>query len=108
MQYELRTYLIPTGRMEDILARFRTVTMGLFEKYNMECLGCWTIDKPEEEYALVYLMRYESTAVQEAAWEAFRADPEWIATRERTEANGPIVQEVISKDMTPVDFSPMQ
>ena len=39
MQYELRTYLIPTSRMEDNLARFRTVTKGLFEKYNMECLG---------------------------------------------------------------------
>ena len=107
MQYELRTYLIPDGRMNDILARFRDVTMGLFGKYKMECVGFWTIDN-EEDYALVYLMRYESTAVQEAAWEAFRADPEWIATRERTEANGPIVQEVISKDMTPVDFSPMQ
>ena len=107
MQYELRTYLIPDGRMNDILARFRDVTMGLFGKYKMECVGFWTIDN-EEDYALVYLMRYESTAVQEVAWEAFRADPEWIATRERTEANGPIVQEVISKDMTPVDFSPMQ
>ena len=107
MQYELRTYLIPDGRMNDILARFRDVTMGLFGKYKMECVGFWTIDN-EEDYALVYLMRYESAAVQEAAWDAFRADPEWIATRERTEANGPIVQEVISKDMTPVDFSPMQ
>lgn len=107
MQYELRTYLIPDGRMDDILARFRDVTMGLFGKYNMECVGFWTIDN-EEDYALVYLMRYESAAVQEAAWDAFRADPEWIATRERTEANGPIVQEVISKDLTPVDFSPMQ
>lgn len=108
MQYELRTYLIPTGRMEDILARFRTVTMGLFEKYNMECLGFWTVDKPEEEYALVYLMRYESAEAQEEAWTAFRADPEWIATRERTEANGPIVAEVISKDLKAVDFSPLK
>ena len=107
MQYELRTYLIPDGRMDDILARFRDVTMGLFGKYNMECVGFWTIEN-EVDYALVYLMRYESAAVQEAAWDAFRADPEWIATRERTEANGPIVQEVISKDLTPVDFSPMQ
>ena len=39
---------------------------------------------------------------------AFRADPEWIATRERTEANGPIVEEVISKNLTPVDFSDLQ
>ena len=108
MQYELRTYLIPAGRMDDILDRFRTVTMGLFAKYDMEALGFWTISKPEEDYALVYLMRYESAEAQEKAWDAFRVDPEWIATRERTEANGPIVTEVISKDLKPVDFSPMQ
>ena len=108
MQYEMRTYLVPQGRMDDILARFRTVTMGLFEKHNMECVGFWTIDKPEEDYALVYLMRYASAAAQEQAWEAFRTDPEWVATRERTEANGPIVKEVISKDLKAVDFSPLQ
>ena len=108
MQYELRTYLIPDGRMDDILARFRDVTMGLFKKYEMEGLGFWTIDKPEQDYALVYLMRYESAEAQAKAWDAFRADPKWIATRERTEANGPIVTEVISKDLKPVDFSPMQ
>ena len=108
MQYEMRTYLVPQGRMDDILARFRDVTMGLFKKYDMECLGFWTITKPEEDYALVYLMRYESPEAQEKSWDAFRADPEWLATRERTEANGPIVEEIVSKDMHPVDFSPMQ
>ena len=107
MQYEIRTYLVPDGRMDDILARFRDVTLGLFAKYNMECIGFWTVDNTED-YALVYLMRYENAQAQKIAWEAFRADPEWLATRERTEANGPIVEEVISKDLTPVDFSPMQ
>ncbi len=67
MQYELRTYLIPDGRIDDIVARFRDVTMGLFAKYNMECVGFWTIDN-EEDCALVYLMRYESAQAQKAAW----------------------------------------
>lgn len=108
MQYEMRTYIVPPGRMNDIVERFRSVTMGLFKKYDMECLGFWTITKPEEDYALVYLMRYASAEAQEQAWAAFRADPEWLAARERTEANGPIVEEVISKDMQAVDFSPLQ
>ena len=59
MQYEMRTYLVPAGRMDDILARFRDVTMGLFNKYEMECPGFWTITKPEEDYALVFLLRTE-------------------------------------------------
>ena len=73
MQYEMRTYLVPEGRMDDILARFRDVTMGLFKKYDMECLGFWTITKPEEDYALVYLMRYESAEAQAKAYEAVDA-----------------------------------
>lgn len=101
MLYELRTYLIPAGRMDDIVERFRSVTCRLFEKYNMEVVGFWTTDKPEEQYALIYLMRYPDGA-------AFRADPEWLATRERTEANGPIVDEVISQTLIPTDFSPIQ
>lgn len=108
MIYELRTYLIPEGRMTEILDRFSSVTLGLFERYGMEVVGFWTVAKPESENALVYLMRFPDEGAQERAWEAFRADPEWIETRKRTEANGPIVSQVISKNLQPTDFSPMQ
>tara|TARA_B100000886_G_scaffold323710_1_gene267744 strand:+ start:136 stop:462 length:327 start_codon:yes stop_codon:yes gene_type:complete len=108
MLYELRTYLIPSGRMDDILNRFEQVTMRLFEKYNMEVVGFWTVSKPEDKYGLVYLMRYNDEVAMEKAWAAFRADSEWIETRERTEANGPIVEEVISEHLIPTAFSPMQ
>ena len=108
MLYEMRTYIIPAGRMDDILERFRSVTFRLFEKHGMEVVGFWTNEKLEEAYELVYLMRYADGVAQEKAWDAFRADPEWIATRERTEANGPIVDDVISTNLVPTDFSPMQ
>ncbi len=108
MLYEMRTYIIPQNRMDDILNRFENVTFGLFKKYNMEVVGFWTVSKPADKYALVYLMRYESEEAQEKAWASFRADEEWIATRERTEANGPIVEEVISENLLPTSFSPMK
>ena len=108
MLYEMRTYLIPSGRMDDILNRFEDVTMRLFKKYDMEVVGFWTVSKPEDKYALVYLMRYSDEAAMEKAWSAFRADAEWIETRERTEANGPIVEEVLSEYLIPTSFSPMQ
>ena len=107
MIYELRTYHIPDGRMEDILDRFRTVTLRLFKKYDMDVVGFWTVDKPETEYTLVYLMGYSDEEAMENSWASFRADAEWIATRERTEANGPIVNEVESKQLLATDFSPM-
>ena len=79
-----------------------------FKKYEMEVVGFWTVRKPEDKYALVYLMRYSDEAAMEKAWAAFRADAEWIETRERTEANGPIVEEVLSEHLIPTSFSPMQ
>ena len=33
MIYELRTYVIPAGRMPDILERFENVTMDLFARH---------------------------------------------------------------------------
>jgi hypothetical protein len=108
MLYEMRTYIIPAGRMHDILERFESATFRLFEKYDMEVLGFWTVSKPADKYALVYLMRFADEDAKEQAWTAFRADREWIATRERTEANGPIVEEVISESLLPTSFSPLQ
>ena len=108
MIYELRTYIVPPGRMDDILDRFASVTLRIFARYDMEVVGFWTVDPPEEEHALVYLMRFADADAQERAWDAFRADPEWIETRKRTEANGSIVSEVISKNLVSTSFSPMQ
>ncbi len=108
MIYELRTYRIPPGRMPDILDRFATVTMRLFTRYQMEVVGFWTDARPEEEYTLVYLMRFADEKTQTAAWDAFRADPEWQEARQRTEAHGPIVTQVISRSLLPTPFSPLQ
>ena len=118
MIYELRTYRIPPGRMPDILDRFNTVTMRLFKKHGLEVLGFWTVAGEQRTVVatgelisranvneMVYLLRFESQGAMEAAWGAFRQDPEWLETRKRTEANGPIVQEVISQTLTPTSFS---
>ena len=53
-------------------------------------------------------MRYPDHEAMERSWAAFRADPEWLAARERTEARGAIVDEVISQNLIPTSFSPMQ
>ena len=105
MVYELRTYKIPEGRMPDALNRFENITFGLFKRHGIEVVGFWTRSDANE---LMYICRYDSEAAMEAAWAAFRADPEWIKAREQTEANGPIVEEVLSDTLIPTSFSPMQ
>ncbi len=105
MIYELRTYRIPEGRMPDILRRFETVTMNLFARHGIDVVGFWTkVDVNE----LVYICRFADTKAMDTAWEAFRADPEWIAVKKRSEENGKIVSEVLSQMLQPTGFSPLQ
>ncbi len=105
MIYEHRTYRIPEGRMPDILDRFNSTTFGIFERHGIKVVGFWTRRDANE---LIYLCAFESEEAMETAWDSFRADPEWIAARERTEANGPIVDEVVSDVLVPTSFSPLQ
>ena len=108
MTYELRTYVIPKGKMDDILNRFKNVTMRLFKKHEMEVVGFWTVLQKGEKNTLIYLMRFVDEEAMNKAWSAFRSDEEWITTREKTEANGPIVEEVKSELLTPTSFSSLQ
>ena len=110
MIYELRTYLSPPGRLDDIVNRFRTKTMDIFARHGFDVVGFWTVEEgaDTESPELVYLLRWDSREVCDAAWAAFRADPEWLETREITEADGPIVETVIDKMLQATDFSPLQ
>ena len=105
MIYELRTYRIPEGRMDDILNRFAGITFKIFQRHNIQVAGFWTRSDADE---LVYLCKFDSEAAMKKAWDAFRADPEWVEAKKRTEAKGPIVSEVISHTLIPTPFSPMQ
>ena len=107
MIYELRTYVIPPGRMPDILDRFASTALRLFRKHGLEVVGFWTAADPSAN-DLVYVLRFADEEAQKAAWAAFRGDPEWLETRKRTEANGPIVDKVIEQNLIPTAFSPMQ
>lgn len=105
MIYELRTYLIPEGRMPNILNRFETITFNIFKRHNINVVGFWT--KPDNS-ALIYMCKFDSEEAMKKSWDAFRADPEWIQKKAQTEANGPIVSKVISEVLTATVFSPMR
>lgn len=108
MFYQLRTYIIPEGRMPDIIRRFEMVTMDLFRKHGIEVVGFWTVDEPNPGRELVYVTRFENQKAADTAWEAFRNDPDWVAARAKSEADGPIVEDVIEKILSPTGFSALQ
>ncbi|HXS79248.1 MAG TPA: NIPSNAP family protein [Gammaproteobacteria bacterium] len=107
--FELRTYTSPEGRLDDLLERFRDDTMRIFEKHGMENVGYFVpTDAPASANTLVYILAHDSRDAATKSWEAFRADPEWKAVTERTQANGPIVSNVVSVFLEATDFSPMK
>ena len=107
--FELRTYTAPDGRLDDLLARFRNDTLRIFEKHGMHNVGYWVpTDAPASANTLVYILAHDSRSAATKSWEAFRADPEWLAVRERTQANGPITSNVQSVFLEATDFSPMK
>ena len=107
--FELRTYTSPEGRLDDLLARFRDDTMRIFEKHGMENVGYFVpTDAPASANTLVYILAHDSRDAATKSWEAFRADPEWKAVTERSQANGPIVSNVVSVFLETTDFSPMK
>jgi hypothetical protein len=107
MIYEYRAYYVMPGRMPDLQRRFADVTMKMFKKHGISVVGFWeTVIGESNE--LVYICAYDDLAHRERAWKTFMADPEWLAARKTTEANGPLVERIVNKIWRPTQFSPLQ
>lgn len=105
MIYELRVYECVPGKLPDLLKRFDTITLKIWEKHGIKQAGFWTTLIGESNQILYYLLAWESLAEREKKWGAFMVDPEWIAARAKTEANGAIVAKVTNAILAPTSFS---
>ena len=105
MIYELRVYHCVPGRLPDLLKRFDTITLRIWERHGIQQAGFWTVLVGESNQALYYLLKFDSLADREKKWNTFQADPEWHAARAETEKNGPIVAKVVNSFLQPTSFS---
>ena len=105
MIYELRVYHCVPGRLPALLKRFETITLGIWERHGIRQAGFWTTLVGSSNQTLTYLVAWESLADRETKWNAFQADPEWIAKRAETEADGPIVSNITNEFLAPTKFS---
>ncbi len=109
--FELRTYTTTDGNLDRLNARFRDHTCKLFEKHGMTNLGYWTLDaaQPDADKTLVYLLSHPTQAAHDAAFDAFRQDPAWVAARTASEsaAGGSLTTPdgVKSVMLLPTDYS---
>jgi hypothetical protein len=105
MIYELRVYRCVPGRLPALLKRFDTITLDLWKRHGIRQAGFWTTLVGESNQDLYYLLAWESLAEREKKWNAFIADPEWLAKRAETERDGQIVASVSNQLLQPTAFS---
>jgi hypothetical protein len=105
MIYESRVYRCVPGRLPALLKRFETITLKLWEKHGIRPAGFFTTLIGESNQELTYFLAWESLAEREKKWAAFQSDPDWIAARAQTEADGQIVGNIVSQLLVPTAFS---
>ena len=108
--FELRTYTTAAGKLEALHTRFRDHTRRIFGRHGMTMIGFWVPRDAEKgaDNTLVYMLAYPDCAARDKAWDAFRSDPEWMAVREASEANGKVVERVDSLMLSATDYSPVR
>ena len=120
--FELRTYTTEAGRLENLNARFRDHTLKLFEKQGMTNMTYWNLAADQKGTkntyvagnTLIYLLHHQSEEAAKASFDAFRADPAWVAAKEASEkkAGGSLTvaqpNGVKSEFLIPTDYSPVK
>ena len=118
--FELRTYTTEAGRLNNLNARFRDHTLKLFEKHGMTNVTYWNLAADQKGAksplvagnTLIYLLTHKSADAAKASFDAFRADPAWVAAKEASEqkAGGSLTIKdgVKSEFLVPTDYSPVK
>jgi hypothetical protein len=105
MIYELRIYRCVPGRMPALLSRFENETLRIWEKHGIRQAGFWTTLIGNSSQEITYMLAWDSMVERERRWDAFRADPEWLAVVAKTEKDGQLVENISSQLLTPTAFS---
>lgn len=105
--FELRVYHAAPGRLADLEARFRDHTIKIFERHGIKSVAYWTpLDEPEKSNTLIYILQHPSREAATANWKSFQDDPEWKSVKDKSEANGKLVEKVDSTYLALTEFSP--
>jgi hypothetical protein len=107
MIYEQRVYRCAPGRLHNLLDRFETGTLKVFERLGIRAVGFWTTFVGCEQ-EVMYLLAWKDLDEKERVWRTLLADPEWLAIKAQSERDGPIVAVAKSSLLMPTAFSPLQ
>lgn len=108
MIYELRIYHVIPGKMQQLNDRFQNLTLELFKKHGIEAVGFWTQSVGPHSNTLTYLVRWGNENDRELGWRTLSFDPEWVAGRDASEANGLLFTHWENQLLSPTEYSPMR
>lgn len=91
MLYELREYHCVPGRLPDLIHRFQTQTTVLWRELGIQPIAFFTTVIGPSSTRLTYLLEWDSLAERERLWDDFLKDERWLAIRQQTESNGPLL-----------------
>jgi hypothetical protein len=104
MIYEMRTYTIKIGKMQEYLGLFEEVGLAIISKYS-KLVGYWYTEIGELNQ-IVHIWAYDSLDVRAQRRKALYEDPEWL---EKFIAYGlPLLEKQESKILYATNFSPLQ
>ena len=90
--HELRTYVTNPGKLDNLNARFRDHTLGLFNKHGIKSVGYWVpTDGEKSKSTLIYVITHESRDAAKASWKAFGSDPAWKKVARESQVDGKIL-----------------
>lgn len=109
MIYELRTYWAAPGKLAALHERFRSTTVQVFARHQMQLVAFWTPSPATAESGdLVYLLAFPSREALDNAWSAMRADQQWQQAKAATETDGPLTTRITSLVLEPTEYSPLR
>jgi pimeloyl-ACP methyl ester carboxylesterase len=107
--WEFRIYTTTPNNLGNLMDRFRGFTVNRFAQYGMTNKIYWTATDAEQgaDKMFYYFLTHPSQDAAKEAFDKFRADPEWIATRKASEVKGggSLTVKVESIFMVATDFS---
>tara|TARA_R110002096_G_scaffold44229_13_gene118975 strand:- start:2245 stop:2997 length:753 start_codon:yes stop_codon:yes gene_type:complete len=110
--YEMRRYTTNSDKLDDLDARFRDHTVGLFEKHGITNLAYFHLADGQEgsDTTLLYFISSESKEARDASFKNFSEDPAWKKARDESQLEGSLLikKGVQSTNMKPTDYSPVR
>lgn len=87
--FELRVYTTHEGKLDNLHARFREHTIGLFEKHGITNFGYWVPEGSTD--TLIYVISHDSREASKESWAGFVADSEWQKAFKASRVDGPLL-----------------